>query len=156
MSIQYTYYGWDYYLSEMIFKFFLTNLANFLILSVVTLSFFLKVEKLKNESKEILMASKFGNISVQEVIGHNRQKLDELEQTIAKAKCRRIKVYVWSVVTSLVVIASYLFMYFEKQKLLDDRDLTEESATRLDLVPSVIYFCFFVALIGVLIKFRAL
>ena len=85
MSIQYAYYGWDYYLGEMIFKFSLTNLANFLILSVVTLSFSLKVEQLKNESKEILMAAKFGSVSVQEVIGQNRQKLDELEQTKAKA-----------------------------------------------------------------------
>ena len=156
MSIQYAYYGWDYYLSEMIFKFSLTNLANFLILSVVTLSFSLKVEQLKNESKEILMAAKFGNISVQEVIGQNRQKLDELEQTKAKAKSRRIKVYVWSLVTCLVVIASYLFMYFEKQKLLHEKDLTSESAVILDCVPIIIYFCFFVALFGVLIKFKAL
>ena len=114
-SIHYAYYGWVYYLGEGIFKFYLVNLANFLILSVVTLSFSLRVEKLKNESKEILMASKFGDMSVQEIIEKNREKLEELQGIKRRAKCMRVVVYSWTAFISLLVIASYITIYLKKR-----------------------------------------
>ena len=55
LSVAYEFYGWIYYLSESSFYFAQIGLANFLLLTVTTLSISLKVESLTSESKQILM-----------------------------------------------------------------------------------------------------
>ena len=51
--MRYEYYGWIFYAGRLAFNFAQQGLANFLLLSVVTLSIFLEIEKLMNESKQI-------------------------------------------------------------------------------------------------------
>ena len=53
--MRYEYYGWIFYAGRLAFNFGQQGLANFLLLSVVTLSISLEIEKLMNESKQILM-----------------------------------------------------------------------------------------------------
>ena len=51
LSVRYEYYGWIYYSSRLFFSFAQQGLANFLLLTVITLSISLEIEKLMNESK---------------------------------------------------------------------------------------------------------
>ena len=53
--MRYEYYGWIFYAGRLAFNFAQQGLANFLMLSVVTLSISLEIEKLMNESKQVLM-----------------------------------------------------------------------------------------------------
>jgi len=52
---KYVYYGWVYYLSKTLFGLAQLFLANFLLLSICSLSVALKVDKITRESRAILL-----------------------------------------------------------------------------------------------------
>ena len=68
----------------------------------------------------------------------------------------RILVYIWATFSSLVVVIGYFCLYYRKNQLINEMQLTVNRAYFLDCLPLVIFTFFFLSLIGVLIRFWVL
>lgn len=158
-TAKYVYYGWIYYSSKAVFSLAQIGLANFLLLTVSTLSTALKVDKISRESRIILMeagSAHNSNECIQDAIKQNKTKFDEIDLAQRRGRCKNKAVKAWAFFCSLVILTANLYSCIKKSSKSTIDELDENQAIKIDIIGVTVSVLFLFIMVLVIVIFKVL